>query len=384
MRLFRTCVTNLLLLAMAGVFGLLLCEGIARLVLRPADYLSVEMVKDEVLGAVPSPHTKAGGFDAWGFRNREVPDTADIVVIGDSQTYGSAATMTDSWPYVLGRLTGRRVYSMALGGYGPNQYLHLLKTKALSLKPRMIVVGLAMGDDFENAYLITYGLDHWAYLRTLPAEKVNFDIWEAPAAPTWHKKARIWLTRHSVTYQIIVHGPVLGRLYGEIEIQNARRLFDSASVLSVPGKNILEAFLPREFLRRNDQANPSIREGMRITFALLAEMNDICRNNHVEFLVAVIPTKEMVFSEYFDSDPNLALSDVLHRLVANEGIGREKLFAFLTEAKIAYADALPALRRAAERKIFTRLAGDMHPNKDGYHVIAEAVFEAVRKSEARK
>ena len=29
--------------------------------------------------------------------------------------------MDDSWPYVLGRLTGRQVYNMGFGGYGPNQ-----------------------------------------------------------------------------------------------------------------------------------------------------------------------------------------------------------------------------------------------------------------------
>src|SRR2546428_394876 len=95
------------ILAGAGVLSLFLAEGLARLALRPADYLSVEMVKDPVLGAVPSSSTRAGGFDDWGFRNREVPETADIVVIGDSQTYGNTATMEDSWPYVVGRLTGR-------------------------------------------------------------------------------------------------------------------------------------------------------------------------------------------------------------------------------------------------------------------------------------
>ena len=122
------------------------------------------MVKDKVLGAVLSTDTRAGGFDAWGFRNRFVPDASDIVAIGDSHTYGNTATMEDSWPYVLGRLTGRQVYNMALGEYGPNQYLQLLRTRAVNLRPRTIIVGLYMGDDFENAFLITYGLEHWAYL----------------------------------------------------------------------------------------------------------------------------------------------------------------------------------------------------------------------------
>ena len=70
--------------------------------------------------------------------------------------------MEDSWPYVLGRLSGRDVYNMALGGYGPNQYFELLSTKAVILRPQTIIVGLYMGDDFENAFLITYGLEHWA------------------------------------------------------------------------------------------------------------------------------------------------------------------------------------------------------------------------------
>ena len=103
---------------------------------------------------------------------------------------------------------------MALGGYGPNQYYYLLKTKALTLKPKLIVCGLYMGDDFENAYKITYGLDYWSYLREHPAEKVDFDIWEHEADPTWHKRIRIWLSRHSVVYKLVFHGSLLGSTEG--------------------------------------------------------------------------------------------------------------------------------------------------------------------------
>ena len=124
---------NLLVLVVAGLIGVVLCELTARLVLRPADYLSVEMVHDDVLGAVPSAGARSGGFDAWGFRNREVPASADIVTIGDSHTYGNTATMEDSWPYALGRLSGQRVYNVGLGGYGPNQYFAVFKSRGFSL-----------------------------------------------------------------------------------------------------------------------------------------------------------------------------------------------------------------------------------------------------------
>src|SRR5262245_13635308 len=102
----RPILMNLAVLAISCGIGLVLCELAARSLLNASDYLSVEMVRDEILGAVPSSKTRAGGFDAWGFRNRSVPEAADIVAIGDSHTYGNTATMEDSWPYVLGRLTG--------------------------------------------------------------------------------------------------------------------------------------------------------------------------------------------------------------------------------------------------------------------------------------
>ena len=374
----RKLITNCALFAVSAGFAVLLCEFVARLFLNPADYLSVEMVADQVLGAVPSLDTKASGFDKWGFRNREVPDTAEIVAIGDSHTYGNTATMHDSWPYVLGRLTGRTVYNMGMGGYGPNQYFHLLKTKALGLKPRTVICGLYMGDDFENAFLITYGLSHWEYLRRLKAGEARFDIWGTAPSLSWHKRIRVWLSRDSVAYQLVFHGPLMGRLQGEFQIRNAARIYDSATSLNLPEKNILEAFLPKGMLLRIDQENPAVREGMRITFELLKEMNEICRRNGVRFLVVVIPTKEMVFSDDFVHDPRVPLAGVIERLVSNERLARERTFQLLTDSGIAYVDTLPALKKMREHALYARTATDMHPNKNGYRVIAEAVAEALK------
>jgi hypothetical protein len=370
---------NFGILAMSVGIGLLLCEFASRLILNPADYLGVGMVADNVLGAVASPSAKAG-FDAWGFRNREVPDTAEIVAVGDSHTYGNTARMDESWPYVLERLTGRHVYNMGMGGYGPNQYFYLSKIKALSLRPRMIIWGLYMGDDFENAYSITYGLDYWANLREHAVEKVNFDIWENPTGPSWHKEIRIWLSQHSVVYQLLFHTSLGGRVQGEVQIRNAAQLYPGeATSLIVPRDNILEAFRPKGMLSRLDQESPNVREGMRITFTLLQEMNEICRQNHAQFLVVVIPTKEMVFSDYLEHNSKLPLADVLDKLVANERLAREKMFKFLIDSSIAYVDPLPVLKSSVQHELYARTAADMHPSKNGYRVIAQAVFETLKQ-----
>ena len=375
----KTAAINLIVLVGSAALGLILCEALSRIFLNSSDYLSVEMVQDNVLGAVPAPGTKAG-FDAWGFRNREVPKTADIVAIGDSHTYGNTATMDESWPYVLGHLAGQRVYNMGMGGYGPNQYAYLLETRALALKPRLIICGLYMGDDFENAFLITHGLDHWAYLRETASENIDPNIWEKPTTPSWHKKIRVWLSRHSVIYQLLFHGSLVGRLQGQSQIKYASRLDDAVTSLVIPEKNILEAFRPKSMVKNLDQESPLVREGMDITFKLLSEMNDVCHRNHIQFVVAVIPTKEMVFSNYIGHNPKLSLGGVLDKLLLNEGLAREKTFRFLADSNISYVDTLPALRKSVQGELYARTAADMHPNKNGYRVIAGAVFEALQQS----
>jgi hypothetical protein len=375
--------TNLGVFLVSTAIALLLGEFASRLVLNSSDYLGVGMVQDNVLGAVPSPSARAG-FDSWGFRNREVPQTADIVAVGDSHTFGNTARMDESWPYVLGQLTGRRVYNMGMGGYGPNQYFYLSTTKALSLKPKIIVWGLYMGDDFENAYSITYGLNYWAYLRKLPDQNVNANIWDTPAPkPTSSKRVRVWLSQHSVVYQLLFHGAFAGRTQGEVQIRNAAQLYPGvATSLIVPGENILEAFRPESMLTRLDQENPSIQEGMRITFELLKEMNDICQENHIQFMVVVIPIKEAVFSDYLEHNSRLPLNDVFDRLLPNERLAREKTFTFLRDSSIPYVNPLPTLKKAAHQELYARTAADMHPGKNGYRVIAEAVSEALKQGPA--
>jgi hypothetical protein len=369
---FKPLVLKSGVLAGSLLLALFLCEGAARLLLNPADYLSVVMVPDSVLGRVAAPSAIAAGFDKWGFRNPAVPERADIVALGDSHTYGNTAAMKDSWPLVLGRLSGQRVYNMGLGGYGPNQYYALFQSKALSLKPKMIICGLYLGDDFENAYVMTYGLEHWAYLRSLPHETVDLDIWKTPVVPGWYKRIRRWLSRHSVTYQVIVHGAIGERLRGGVPIRNAEQLSEGTT-LDVPEKNIREAFRPKSIAKRIDQRRPRIREGMRITFKLLDDMHTTARQHDIEFVVAIIPTKEMVFSEYLEPNTTLPLIDVVHAVLADGRIARDAVVKFLTDSGISFVDTLPALKRATSQQLYVRHAADMHPSKNGYRVIAEAI-----------
>jgi hypothetical protein len=62
-----------------------------------------------------------GPHDVLGFRNESVPNCADLITIGDSQTYGNNATIRSNWPGSLERSLGDQrlvLYNAAVGGWG--------------------------------------------------------------------------------------------------------------------------------------------------------------------------------------------------------------------------------------------------------------------------
>lgn len=368
----KSLVANSVTLLGSLALGAILCEVGSRAFLNPADYLSANTVRDDVLGVKVSPG--AAGFDEWGFRNRKVPPTADVVAIGDSHTYGNAATMTDSWPYVVGRLTGLSVYNLGLGGYGPNQYYYLFKTRALALKPRWILCGLYMGDDFQNAFTMTYGKDYWAFLRRGHWSQVDADIWEVPDTGSWHKAIRVWLSQHSLVYQVLVHGPVLGWLTGSVQIAQAARGRDqSTETLTVETPPIREVFRPLAIRDRLDRRSPMIVEGARITLDLLKQMSREAHESGAEFIVVVIPTKETVFAEYLKSANGVRLRKPIEQLVADERVATAELLSALNEAGVAHVETLSALRTRVGSRLYARSDRDMHPAGNGYRVIGETV-----------
>lgn len=380
MKIKQVAINGSILLVSIAV-AILLCEAGLRNFLNLADYMPPRVTSDNILGMAVAPGI--AGFDEWGFRNRAVPSRANVVAIGDSHTYGNTATMDDSWPSVLARTSGLEVYNMGLGGYGPNQYHYLLTTKALRLHPDWVVCGLYMGDDFENAFSITHGLEYWRALRNEGWDDVNADIWGVHEDPVWAAGFRNWLSENSIVYRIIFHGPLLENVKQRFQFgQLANNSDPYTTTLVVDDKNIREAFRPIAMATRIDQTSGQIREGMRITFELLKKMDRACREVGCRFLVVIIPTKETVFSDYLEKNSELHLHQAFDRLITNERMARATLIEFLDRNGIPYTDTLPALKQSVGGQLYARTTRDMHPSRNGYRVIGEVVANYLERSGA--
>src|SRR6185295_16150694 len=154
-----------LLLLLAGlIFGLLLAEAGLRLYTllapRRSNILSRAWtpitVEDPRLGIRPNP--KYPEHDEKGFRNASVPKEAFVVAMGDSHTYGTGVRRNQNWPSQLAAATGRTVYSIASGGWGPTQSL-LLFDEALAFHPKLIVEATYDGNDLYDSFANVY-YDH--------------------------------------------------------------------------------------------------------------------------------------------------------------------------------------------------------------------------------
>jgi hypothetical protein len=369
-------VASLLLALLAG-------EGVMHLLYQPIDFLKPAFVPDDVLPYRIAPFS--AGHDAWGFRNPVRPEHADIVAIGDSMTYGDAAPAAGSWPRWLARATGTTVYNLGLGGYGPADYLYLLETRARDLHPKLVIVGLYLGNDLYDAVARVYERDHWRELRTMPSggePSISTTPAAAPALPpaqpyTW-EYTRGWAEQHSMLFRLIQDGPV-GQTINRFADRARAERAQACSIESDPPFPTL--FTPYDRLQGLDLSSPKIQEGLEITLELFVRMRRLTGEAGVGLLILILPTKESVFAGRVNAAVDPACAAVLQKIVSNEQAARNRIVAALERNGISYVDVLPALKAGVEagaERMFLR-SGDSHPNEAGYRAIATAILPYVTR-----
>src|SRR5262249_36577948 len=129
----------------------------------PDHYVILDpVVKHRAPGLYPD-RLGIGPNDLLGFRNRSVPNVADVVGIGGSTTYGNNAVLEENWPSQLGRKVKREhtlVYNMGTGGWGPVQYLAVMDY-ALHFHPRLLIVAFNGANDSLNAVIVARNFARW-------------------------------------------------------------------------------------------------------------------------------------------------------------------------------------------------------------------------------
>lgn len=363
-------IRNLFVFLVSFLASGLIAEAVLRQVFNPMDYLAVETVPDPVLNHKIAPY--ASGHDGWGYRNAGVPENTDIMAIGDSMTYGIMATSAESWPVQLQTKTGKTVYNAALGGYGPLHYLHILKTRALKLSPKQVIVMLYWGNDFLDAYNLTYSNENWIKYRQINnTESVNPDLFLPREDPKPFLGAqRNWLAQHSVLYRLVTQNALLDGL------RTRKQLGLSNSAFQVTHLGEPVVLDPVKRLKFVDIEDPRIIEALEITKRALAEFSAFCTANGTSLQVALMPVREHVYLPIIQSQLEGQKLAQMQRLTASLETIRRDMTDFLIREQINYTDLYEILGRALETQAVYPPA-DGHPNGIGYGVIAAALAQEI-------
>ncbi len=352
---------------------LIVAEGIMRLFVDPLNFLRPYLTQDDILGASVQPHS--AGHDAWGFRNKTVPDSADIVVIGDSQTYGYAASANNSWPAKLQTLLNKDIYNISLGAFSPPQYYYLLKSKAVKLHPDIIIAGFYFGNDLLGTYNMVYTKEYWKYLRNLSFTTEHKTDFQAEHILRVRQgkflgHMRTWLSHHSVLYRSFILS--FGNIFRLFEMRYGHH-DKTITTFKDTTYHIHTGFTPKRRLDALNLKDPTIQEGLCLSLHLLRHMHELCLNLNIDFFILLIPTKENVYSEYIENNQSLQNSDMINTLLLNERKANSLVKAYLTSHHIPYYDVLEPLQQAAKHQTIYPQSPNGHPTKEGYAVIATAL-----------
>ena len=359
---------NLLLLSVSLILSVLAGELLVRTVLDPIDYLLPQVVDDDFLFFRVEGYS--GGHDAWGFRNTRLPESADIVCIGNSMTYGISAQARNSWPMVLGRISGTTVYNMSLGGYGPIQYLYLLRTKAVKLHPKTVIVGFSMGTDFLDVYNEVRFNKNWSEYGKVDNSDVKEPAFVYKPPPVkFLGSLRDWLAKHSLLYALLTRTSIFN-FVREHELEAAMTNDPGGLIKYRDHQHNVDFDLNHAGFM--DMGDPRIRSAAEITKRVMLDMQSVAEINAFRLIVALLPTKERVYAKlldrtgYLDKYPKLA--DAVHQ----EDVARDAIARFLHQSNIEVVDLLPELEAVVEGgDPYPRIDG--HPNEGGYRVIAETI-----------
>jgi lysophospholipase L1-like esterase len=313
-------------------------------VFRTEDLLSPEfIIKDPYVGVRAQPlfpnQESMGPNDILGFRNHGVPNVADIVVIGDSQTYGNNSPIQLNWPSQMAAILDKQqkttVYNMSVGGWGAVQYLYAA-LNATVFQPRILVVAFYTGNDPLDSFKMAYNYDIWNELIPDPA----LDASDIPKVVFPPPESELW----TVTFS------------------------DGVSTILSPKLRFA-----------SNMDHPAVRAGYAIMAEVAKRIVAMTYPKGIQVAFTIIPTKELVHAKKVIAD-NIMPEQEYEDLVAAENANIELLKRKILDIEHAtYVDVLTPLQDAAlEPMPLYPQDSNGHPNSRGYEVIADTVARAIQ------
>ena len=288
--------------------------------------------------------------DRWGFRNPwPWPARADIIAVGDSLTYSQMVDDDRAWPAILARaLPHSPILNLGLVGAGPQQYLRIYETFGIERAPRVLLVGLFLGNDLWDARKF----DRWWQAG---GEGSVVEFGRKDALPG----VRGWIERRMQRLRLPVLLKDLRQSYRE-----GRFLGGKTLTLAGGGRVQLVPSLLAQMAGYEKPGRPEFT----LVLDTLEQMHRLAARHQTHCLILFLPSKEEVYLPLTGAEAADLAAPFLPEL---------------EKRGVAYLDLGPPFRQraAAGEQLFFEVDG--HPNAQGYELIAAVVLGHLRANATR-
>lgn len=291
-------------------------------------------------------------INARGLRDRDIPyerslSMRRVLCLGDSFTWGMGVEAEETWPKVLERtLPELESLNAGVNAWTTSQDLLWLRREGLKYRPDAVVLGFFM-NDFQENLDGEAGIYQRPYFVLIHDSLVLRNVPVVQSASARAKPLMAWLDNHSFLFRLAMYGRDWVRL-GFLEPTD----------LSPLRRHGLQARPPT-----SSSESPPARA---VTKALLSGIRRVCDENHVLFVVLLIPTNRHV-------RPSLrGLPGAPSEIAAYEaarGICRE--------LGVISVDPLDILGASEEHGALTYNPTDMHWNVNGHRLAGELVAKCL-------
>jgi hypothetical protein len=308
-------------------------------------------------------------LDENGFRAQSSKTQSDIVVIGDSyMEYGH----TDDDTFV-GRLVTKvpalSAVNLGKAGYGPPQYVEVLKRFGLKYKPKYALLSFFEGNDIDD----TKKYSAWKrgelkrsddLLYQTPQDSFMTRYWLAAGAT----QAFIKNTISREVVNALIYMGVRGytfNIHPDLALLNLGK--DKSEKVLFVERLSLES--PEELLKKQEWQELKL---------MLAEFKNICEKDHIVPLILYIPTGAHIYASYSSDDSGknwLQIRDQQINARKNIEGAMQRLIEDLTIEMISLT---PVFEDGAKQGKLLYYNLDPHWNSEGREIAATLVANYLR------
>jgi hypothetical protein len=312
------------------------------------------------------------GINSAGIRDREYslekpPGKTRIVVLGDSFTSGLEVNSEELFTEIMERsLNNCEVLNFGINGFGPAQEFLILKEKAISYQPDLVLMVIYLRNDFDDLTEVF----NWApgYQRPrVVLEEGEIVFKNIPVPPPPPKKV---VRPPKVPYQQKVIN-FINRIFTSLHLVR----FIQERITNITQKDVFNKIPPEVRLLKKD-ALPEIKKASLLMKELIKEIFYFTQKRKIKFGVVIAPGIVQVYPERYwneikaqyhlrDEDYELMLLNNFLKKLSNK-LG------------IPCLDLTPSLRAEARagRELYYHKCH--HWNESGHQVVAQALVNFLK------